>query len=186
MERILKIRFTAKAIFSIVLIYSVVTCCIWVTQEWKANSAPLPQTKIVEPWTFSSHETPILTNSKSVKWQSPTPPSAVYNKESFLQKNIGEVVLHYTLNHDLTECALIYYGKTNGGNLIFYKELFDSGDFTHGSNYWWRVRVNNKKNIIEFFTVTHRNYLLDLSIACMFFLLLLSGLFLSSFARSSK
>ncbi len=172
---------TIKAHFSFIFLvvafgFLIAWCGLWIVQEWRENSAPLPETKIIKPWTSNGYELLILTNGKSVKWRSSTPPIIVHNKESFLQKNISSVVLHYILYQNLSGGTLTYHGKTKDGDLILYKELLSSDGFTQGSNYFWKIRVNEEKTLIEFYAEEHFNILLALSSCCMFALFLLFAL----------
>ncbi len=157
MIRIL-INLTKNVLFlNIILACLIIACGFWVTQEWKVNSATLPEIKTMKPWTANGYEPLTLTNANEVgvNWQSSTPPVVVYSEESFLQKNVGSVILYYTLYHNLSKGELIYYGKTEDGNLVLYKEILSSDNFIHGSNYYWKIHVNDKKGVIEFFPEKH-------------------------------
>ncbi len=140
---------------NIILACLIITDGFWVAQAWKVNSAPLPEIKTIKPWTANEHKSLTLINAVDVKWQSSTPPIVVYNEESFLQKNVSEVILYYTLSKDFSKGELIYYGKTKDGNLVLYKEILSSDNFIHGSNYYWKIHVNDKKGVIEFFPEKH-------------------------------
>ena len=124
MKQIRKILFSLNFVLTIIILSIIIKCGFWTVQELEEYSAPLLETKIIKPWTSGGgHETPILTNKEKAMWQSSTPPTAAYSRSSFLRKNVGEVVLHYDSYQNLTGGTLTYYGKTIGGNIVFYEEL---------------------------------------------------------------
>ncbi len=175
MEQTLKARFSlVSVIINIILACLVLACISWVSQEWAENSTPLPETKIIKPWTPNGYEALTLTNGKNVNWQSSTPPIITTTRNLFLQKNISGVIVHYLQYSNSTGVVLIYYGKTEDGNLVLYKEILSSAGFTQGSNYNWQVNVNVQEGVVEFLAKGHVSYLLLLSSIVMFFLSLVT------------